>query len=105
MSCRVTVIGDATVVSLSGELDLASVPSLRSVLVRAIDDARGATVLVDLDGVSALDDTGLGIILGAAGRAREAGGELVLVATSARLRERFASTGFSRAIEVRDSIR
>jgi anti-sigma B factor antagonist len=62
-------------------------------------------VIVDLDGISALDDTGLGVLLGAAGRAREAGGDLALVATAPRLRERFDVTGLSRAIDVRDRLR
>ena len=98
--CRVTTIGDTPVVSVSGELDLASAPELRNVLVRAISDHRGATVTVDLGGVSAIDDTGLGVLLGAAGRAREAGGDLRLVSTSERMRARFELTGLSRAIEV-----
>jgi anti-sigma B factor antagonist len=103
--CRLTTIGDSPVVTVAGELDLASAPELRNALVRAISDHRGATVTVDLDGVSALDDTGLGVLLGAAGRAREAGGDLVLVTNSTRLRSRFELTGLSRAIEVRDRTR
>ena len=98
--CRLTTIGDTPVVTVSGELDLASAPELRNVLVRAISAHRGATVTVDLDGVSAIDDTGLGVLLGAAGRAREAGGDLRLVSSSPRLRARFDVTGLSRAIEV-----
>ena len=102
--CRHTSIGDVPVVTVSGELDLASAPTLRDALVRAISDHRGATVAVDLDGVSALDDTGLGVLLGAAGRAREGGGDLRLVTSSARLRARFELTGLSRAIEVLDRL-
>ena len=101
---RLTVIGDDPVVMLSCELDLSSAPSLRNALVDAIADHRGRTVVVDLDGVSALDDSGLGVLLGAAGRAREAGGDLVLVASSDRLRARFDVTGLSRAIEVRSAL-
>ena len=103
--CRLTFVGDDPLLTLSGEIDLSSVPGLRSSLVRAIDENRGCTVTVDLDGVSALDDTGLGVLLGAAGRAREGGGDLVLVSTSERLRDRFEVTGLSRAIEVFDRFR
>jgi anti-sigma B factor antagonist len=103
--CRVTVIGEDPVVTLSGELDLSSAPSLRNALVDAIAEHRGRTVIVDLDGVTALDDTGLGVLLGAAGRARDGGGDVVLVAATARLRARFDLTGLSRAIEVRARLR
>jgi anti-sigma B factor antagonist len=61
-------------------------------------------VFVDLDGVTALDDTGLGMLLGAAGRAREAGGQLVVVCTNERLLHRFALTGLDRAVTVQSSL-
>ena len=60
-------------------------------------DHAGRTVAVDLDGVDALDDTGLGVLLGAAGRARQAGGDLVVVCASEHLRARFTLTGLDRA--------
>ena len=59
---------------------------------------------VDLDGVDVLDDTGLGVLLGAAGRARQAGGELVVVVSDERLRARFEATGFDRAVAVVDRL-
>ena len=55
-------------------------------------------VAVDLDGVDALDDTALGVLLGAAGRGRQAGGDLAIVCASERLRGRFAVTGLDRAV-------
>jgi anti-anti-sigma factor len=59
---------------------------------------------VDLDGLDVIDDTALGTLLGAAGRARVAGGDLEVVTSSARLRERLAVTGFDRAVTVRSSL-
>ena len=46
------------------------------------------------------DDTGIGMLLGAAGRAREHGGDLLLVCNSDRLRSRFSLTGLDRAMVV-----
>jgi anti-sigma B factor antagonist len=94
------VVGSVPVVALSGTVDLATVPVLRDVLVRLVADHVGELVAVDLDGVDVLDDTGLGVVLGAAGRARESGGELVVVAADPRIRARFAVTGLDRAIDV-----
>jgi anti-anti-sigma factor len=98
--CRLTTVGPSAVLQVSGELDMATLPLLRDHLARAVDEHRGATVWVDLDGVTALDDTCLGMLLGAAGRAREAGGDLALVCTAERLRQRFALTGLDRAVTV-----
>lgn len=104
LTWRTAVVGDHDVVALVGELDLASVPGLQSMLARTIGDAPGRTVVVDLDALTVLDDTGLGILLGAAARARQHGGDLVLVCSSPRLRERFELSGLARAIEVRDRL-
>jgi anti-sigma B factor antagonist len=93
-------VGGRHVVVLSGTVDLGTVPSLLNVLSIALLDRRGAVVAVDLDGVEALDDVGLGILLGAAGRARRDGGELTVVCSQPRLCERLALTGFDRAVAV-----
>jgi anti-sigma B factor antagonist len=101
---RRDVVGTLPVVALSGSVDLATVPALRDALVRLIVDHPGRRVAVDLDGVDALDDTGLGVLLGAAGRARLAGGDVVVITADARLRERFGLTGLDRAVEVFDRL-
>jgi anti-sigma B factor antagonist len=97
-------LGELRALVLEGELDLASLPRLHDALLRLVAEAGAATVAVDLDGVSALDDAGLGLLLGAAGRARSAGGDLVVVCTEPRLRRRFELTGLARAVEVRDRL-
>jgi anti-sigma B factor antagonist len=102
--CHHTAIGGRPVLQVAGEIDLATLPLFRDHLVRIIDDHRGMTVMVDLDGVTALDDTGLGMLLGAAGRAREGAGDLVVVSTGERLLDRFATTGLDRAIRVQSGI-
>jgi anti-sigma B factor antagonist len=89
------------VVSLSGEVDLATVPRLRGALQRA---AAGGSLVVDLDGVHALDDVGLGILVGAAGRARAAGGDLVVVCTDGRLLDLLRRTRVDRALDVAASV-
>lgn len=104
LTCRPVRVGDLRALVLEGELDLSSVPVLHNALTRLLQDGRGDTVAVDLDGLGVLDDTGLGVLLGAAGRAREAGGDLVLVCTDERLRERFERSGLARALEVRDRL-
>ena len=90
--------------SLAGEIDMATLPQLHDALLRAIVEQRGATVVVDLDGVFACDDAALGVMLGAAGRARESGGELVAVCHPGPLRSRLARNGFDRAVTVADTI-
>jgi anti-sigma B factor antagonist len=104
LRCRPAQFGELRAIVLEGDLDLGSVPALHNALTRLISDARGATVAVDVDGLDVLDDAGMGVLLGAAGRAREAGGDLVLVCTNERLLGKFTLSGLARAIEVRDRL-
>ena len=102
LTVRNSVVGGQLVLTVAGEIDLATVPQLHSALHRAM---HGHTlVIVDLDGVYACDDTGLGVLLGAAGRAREAGGDIAVVCSAGAIRSRLERTGFDRAVVVVESI-
>ena len=101
---RQTATGTSQVLHVSGEIDLATIPVLHSALVRFSNDHHGEMLVVDLDGVFACDDTGLGVLLGAAGRLRETGGDLVVVCGDDTLRSRLARTGFDRAVRVVPSL-
>ena len=91
---------------VSGEIDMATIPRLHDALLRATnadadaDAAPRQVLIVDLDGVWSCDDMGLGVLLGAAGRCRESGGDLVVVCSDGPLRDRLERTGFDRAIRV-----
>lgn len=97
---RRTAASGLAVLDVSGEVDLATVPAFRDALHRLVTDHPASTVAVDLDGVHALDDSGLGLLLGGAARAREAGGELVVICSGDRLRRRLATTRLDQALDV-----
>ena len=68
-------------VSVSGELDLHAEPELRAALDAA--ELLGCpTVVVDLSGVSFMDSTACGVLVGEAKRRRRDHGELVLVSNA-----------------------
>lgn len=96
--------GDRHVVALDGIADLSTVPLLQSALRREMATVPGATIVVDVDGLLALDDVALGVLLGAAATAREHGGDLEVLTTSPRWVERFRTTRFEHAVTVRDRI-
>jgi anti-anti-sigma factor len=74
----VSVEGDVTSLKLSGELDLASTPTLERELAAIEPSAGRRRVLIDLSGVGFMDSTGLQALLRARERANEHGAELVL---------------------------
>jgi anti-sigma B factor antagonist len=85
--------GPVPVLALAGEVDLATVPRLRDQLARFVSDHPGRPVVADLDAVSFIDSTGLGVLVGGRRRARSHGGELHLVVSNPRLVELFKITG------------
>lgn len=104
MALRRTQIGQTHVLSVAGDIDLGSLPKFTDALLRLVSDSPGCTVAVDLDGSGLVDDAALGLFLGAAGRARHGGGDLIVVSSEKRLRHRLTETGFDRAVTVSDSI-
>ena len=83
-----------SIVSVVGELDVATAPDLRARLDSAID--RGpAVVVADLLGVTFLDSTALGALIGVLKRCQAAGGELRIVAAEPRILKIFEITGLT----------
>ena len=80
----------ATVV-LDGEIDIATAPAIRRFLMAAINGGN-VHLAVDMSGVTFIGAAGIGVLVAAANRAREAGGGLSLLAASRqvqRLRDIF----------------
>ena len=104
LTLRRTQVAERAVLVVSGDLDIVSIPRFNDALTRLVTENRSTTVVVDLDGAGLIDDAGFGLLLGAAGRARNSDGDLVVVCTEPRLRQRLSDTGFDRAITVVQSI-
>jgi anti-sigma B factor antagonist len=96
--------GPLPVLVVDGEVDLATLPRLRNALVRLVVDHPGSVVAVDLTAVTALDDCGLGVLMGAAAHARGSGGDLAIVCAKERLCERLKLTGLDRAMTVAGTV-
>ena len=117
---RVRHEGEVVVVEVGGEIDLHSAPQLRAELVKATEplktaektaeagktvssDLRAPRVVVDLNEVSFLDSTGIGVLVGALKRARERGGALHFCNAQARVKRVFEITGLMRALPLHES--
>lgn len=59
-STDVTRSGDTTIVNLSGELDIATVPQLQPLATEELDRDECTTLLLDLTELDFLDSTGIG---------------------------------------------
>ena len=91
------------VLSVSGEVDVATAPRLREQLITLVNDGK-VQIVVDLENVEFLDSTGLGVLVGALKRVRTSDGELALVCTEPRILKVFEITGLTKVFPMRRSI-
>jgi anti-anti-sigma factor len=94
---------DIALVSVSGELDLYVERELRDALAAA-DNLKTPTVVIDLSGVSFMDSTVCGILVGEASRRRRDGGELVLVSNRNRASRVLEVSGIDRVVAVHPTL-
>lgn len=90
-------VGQATVVSATGELDLHTAPELNAALGKSTG-AQDSLLVVDLSGVDFMDSTGLSTIVTAVASARGYGGEVRVVASSEKIRKLFTLTGVDQQV-------
>src|ERR1700683_1752983 len=92
-----------SVITVVGEIDVATAPQLRESLHGVIAQGQ-ATVVLDLLGVTFLDSTALGVLVGALKRCRELGGELHVVVADPRIVKIFEITGLTSVFSIADSL-
>jgi anti-sigma B factor antagonist len=93
--------GGRTIVSVTGEVDMATAPRLRAYVEGVVALQRGDVVL-DVSGVSFMDSTGIGVVMHAARQLAGGGHALVLRAPRQPLRRLLDITGIARVLEVED---
>ena len=91
------------VIAVSGEIDVATAPQLRECLHRVIAQGE-STIVLDLLGVTFLDSTALGVLVGALKRCREVGGDLHIVVADPRIVKIFEITGLTNVFTIVDSL-
>ncbi|HWD52036.1 MAG TPA: STAS domain-containing protein [Acidimicrobiales bacterium] len=98
-----TRLDGVSVLTVTGEIDMATAPDLRERLV-ALEADRISAIVVDLTGVSFIDSTALGVLVGAYRRQEEAGGTLKLVVTEPRVRKVLEITDLTSVFPVFTSV-
>ena len=95
--------GNAAVLEVQGEVELHNAPKLRAQLHR-LCGSPNPHVIVDLSLVSFIDSTGIGVLVGALKRAREASGDLIIVGAKDRVHRIFEITGLLGALPLAKTV-
>jgi anti-sigma B factor antagonist len=94
----------AYVLTLAGELDVATAPALGDELERV--SAEGATdAVVDLLAVSFVDSVALGVLVDASKRMKSQGGTLRIVCDDRRIARIIEITGLDRVLRIHTTLR
>ena len=104
LHCSLTMVGQRPVVVVRGELDLATMPTLRDAVLRAIQRHPGTGVYVDLDEVGSVDDVALGVMPALDAAARRGGGTLHIVAGHGPVVARLADLRLDQILTVSGSL-
>jgi anti-sigma B factor antagonist len=101
MDFQITVeqLDTASIVSLSGEVDLYAAPEFKQRLLELIE-AGAALVVVDLSKTTFIDSTTLGVLMGALSRLRQQEGDLSLVCRDQNMIRVFEITGLDRVFSI-----
>jgi len=95
---RTYVEGDATIVHCTGKLTAGVTGSLRDEVKRLLPQSK--KVVLDLTDLTQMDSMGLGTIVGLYVSAKAAGGTLILINLSPRVRDLFRITNVWSVLEV-----
>jgi anti-sigma B factor antagonist len=98
-----TTRGPATVLSVTGDIDISTAPRLLAALAELDAEAR-ETLVLDLTGVSFLDSSALGALVGAQKEIAAAGGRLTVVCCDPKVLRIFSITRLTEVIDVVDSV-
>ena len=94
-----SVVDGRTVVQVVGEIDVYTAPQLRERLDAEIDAGR-YDLVVDLSGVSFMDSTGLGVLVGRLKQIRLNDGSMRLVCAHDRVLKVFVITGLDKVFAI-----
>lgn len=99
---RVDRLAGEVVVTVLGEIDMATGPLLSECLAAAIPDATRRLV-IDLSGTTFIDSTGLALFVRAQQQLRHRGAELILRAPQAAARQVLAISGLDTVMTIQAS--
>ena len=100
-SATVTRNEDHVLIAIRGELDVYSASMLRQTMNEILGGGE-SSIRVDMEHLSYIDSTGLGVLVGALKQAREMGGDLRLRNLNSQAYNVFEITGLTRVFTIED---
>ncbi|MDX6338234.1 MAG: anti-sigma factor antagonist [Streptosporangiaceae bacterium] len=94
------LVSGVAVVEVTGEVDVATCGALRKALLRVVSDENYRGLVVNLAGVTFIDSTGIGVLVGVWRRVRATDGSLALAAPSRQVQGILNATGLTKVLSI-----
>lgn len=93
--------GSTVILAVTGEVDVSNASELRAQADAVLADGFTGELVVDLSGVPYIDSTGIGVLVGAAHRAQEAGASLAVANPQKNVERVLGLLGVSADLNIR----
>jgi anti-sigma B factor antagonist len=102
MNLNIRESSGVTVIDITGRLTLGDVPTILKDEIRRLIDEGKSSLLLNLAGLTYLDSSGMGLLVGAYAAASRAGGQLKLSNLTTRVKDLLLVTKLYTVFEVYD---
>jgi anti-sigma B factor antagonist len=96
-------IGDVVVFDVVGEIDLYNAPTIKEMVRQEIEKGK-VNIVVNLDKVSYIDSSGIGVLISSLSNLKKVGGGLKLANVYASVRKVFELTKLTGFFDIYDSV-
>ncbi len=103
LSMSLEVKQDVLCIRLEGELDHHTAEALRTEVTEMLEKKRIHHIILNLESLSFMDSSGLGVILGRYKHIKSLGGEMVVCAISPAVKRLFEMSGLFKIIRLEES--
>lgn len=103
LSVQLTTKEDVLLVRLVGELDHHAAENLKQEMQTAMREKNAKHVILNLESLSFMDSSGLGVILGRYKEVKQSGGEMVVCSISPAVKRLFDMSGLFKIIRLEES--
>jgi anti-sigma B factor antagonist len=100
MQISIRRVDKATIIDVSGDIDLSNSPEVRKVLLHEVGDHRKPRVVLNLSGVGYMDSSGVASLVESLKASRDIGSRFILVGLSGPAREVLHLSRLERVLEI-----
>lgn len=103
MQISVRRMDRATIIDVSGDIDLSNSPQIRKVLLNEVTDDRKPRVILNLSGVGYMDSSGVASLVESLKASRDIGSRFILTGLSGPAREVLQLSRLMKVFEIYDT--